>query len=466
MPDQPNSKVLHSQPRSQLDSVDFDHHDVESSNQQLSTSPPSEPWFYATHELLDSLPRLWSRGLLYFLIIFSIIILPWAMLSKVDETGSARGRLEPKGRSARLDASVAGTVTSIKVKEGESVKSGQVVLELEAAVARADLQQAESKLEGQMNRLTQLELLKNQLAMATQTQRLQNQAQTSAQLAQINQTKQQLNFNQASLTLTQELLGKDRDRVTRYRKLGKDGVIPGAQVEDAERALIESQQRLEKVQTDIQQSETEFEKQQQTYEKGLREGELTLIEAERRIKELQTQISDLTAEVAQTKKQIESLQFQLQQRVLRAPIAGTIFQLPIKDTGTVVQPGTLIAQIAPQESSFVLKAEMVSQESGFLQLGQPVKIKFDAYPFQDYGIVEGRLNWISPDSKVKDTNQGRIETFDLEIVIDHPYIQTPTRRISLTPGQTATAEVITRQRHVIDFILDPFKKLQKDGLKL
>jgi len=174
----------------------------------------------------------------------------------------------------------------------------------------------------------------------------------------------------------------------------------------------------------------------------------------------------LTAEVAQTKKQIESLQFQLQQRVLRAPIAGTIFQLPIKDTGTVVQPGTLIAQIAPQESSFVLKAEMVSQESGFLQLGQPVKIKFDAYPFQDYGIVEGRLNWISPDSKVKDTNQGRIETFDLEIVIDHPYIQTPTRRISLTPGQTATAEVITRQRHVIDFILDPFKKLQKDGLKL
>jgi hemolysin D len=109
---------------------------------------------------------------------------------------------------------------------------------------------------------------------------------------------------------------------------------------------------------------------------------------------------------------------------------------------------------------------MPSHESGFLRVGAPVKLKFDAYPFQDYGIVSGHLRWISPDSKVEETIQGKIETFELEIVLDQPYIQNQDKRIALTPGQSATAEVVIRQRRIIDFILDPFKKLQKGGLAL
>lgn len=109
---------------------------------------------------------------------------------------------------------------------------------------------------------------------------------------------------------------------------------------------------------------------------------------------------------------------------------------------------------------------MPSQESGFLRVGMPVKLKFDAYPFQDYGVVAGHLRWISPDSKVVETAQGNVETFELEIALDQLYIQTQNKRVALTPGQTATAEVIVRQRRIIDFILDPFKKLQEGGLEL
>jgi HlyD family secretion protein len=115
----------------------------------------------------------------------------------------------------------------------------------------------------------------------------------------------------------------------------------------------------------------------------------------------------------------------------------------------------------------------------------PVKIKFDAYPFQDYGVISGRLRWIAPDSKISSTNSNQTSTsanpalpasenrvtesegtFELEITLDQNYIQTSDRPIPLTPGQTATAEVILRQRRLIDFVLDPFIKLQKSGLKL
>lgn len=165
--------------------------------------------------------------MLYLLVVFAAIALPWAMLSKVDETGSARGRLEPKGKTIRLDAPVAGTVAAIKVAEGQRVKAGQSLMELESEVVRDELHQAEAKLEGQMNRLTQLELMKNQLEIATRTQRLQNQARASGQLAQINQTQQQLDFNQTAAVSAKELVAKDQDRVNRFRSLRKEGVVSG-----------------------------------------------------------------------------------------------------------------------------------------------------------------------------------------------------------------------------------------------
>jgi HlyD family secretion protein len=96
----------------------------------------------------------------------------------------------------------------------------------------------------------------------------------------------------------------------------------------------------------------------------------------------------------------------------------------------------------------------------------PVKIKFDAYPFQDYGVNEGTLISISPDSKVTETAQGEQESYELEVELDKPYILDQGKRIELTAGQTATAEIIVRQRRVIDFFLDPFRKLQEDGMKL
>ncbi|MBE9009692.1 HlyD family efflux transporter periplasmic adaptor subunit [Pseudanabaenaceae cyanobacterium LEGE 13415] len=426
---------------------------------------PEGIWSHSTRDLLDALPQVWTRGLLYFLIVCAGVVLPWSMLSRVDETGTARGRLEPKGKTIRLDAPVSGTVSAIKVKEGQTVTAGAPLVELETEMIRSELEQAQARLEGLRNRYNQLQLMQNQLGSSLNTQRLQNQAQAAAQLAQINQTKQQLKLSESTTVLIEELRVKDQQRVDRFSQLRDQGIIPGIQVEDAERNLIESQQRLAKAQSEIEQGRSELAKQQSSQQKLQREGELVLIESDRQQKELEAEMLDTQANIEQILKQIESLQFQLQQRVIRAPIAGTIFQLPVKSAGAVLPTGGMVAQIAPQNTSVVLKAQIPSENSGFLRVGLPVKVKFDAYPFQDYGVVSGQVRWISPDSKVKETPQGSYEVFDLEIVLDRPYIESGKKRIQLSPGQTATAEVIVRQRRVIDFVLDPFKKLQS-GLKL
>ncbi len=144
-----------------------------------------DDWSPATKDLLDALPQARIRGLLYLLIALTVTVLPWSMLSKVDETGKARGQLEPKDKTIQLDAPVTGKVAELKVEEGDFVKGGQVLLVLESDVTRAELEQLQTKKSGDQNRLSQLNSLKNQLIVSLRVQQLQNQTQQKEKSSQL-----------------------------------------------------------------------------------------------------------------------------------------------------------------------------------------------------------------------------------------------------------------------------------------
>ncbi len=473
-------------------------------------------WAETTKELIDTLPRPWTRGLLYFLVIFVLIILPWAMLSKVDETGTAKGKLEPQGETVKLDSAVSGTVEEIHVKEGDFVKAGQPLLRVESKLVQAELQQTEEKLAGQENRLSQLNLLRGQLILALSTQQQQNKSQELEKQSQINQPKENLetlksNYNlQKAEKLAQvnqakaELEKSKTDNqilkirwdnalreTERYRKTSQEGVISETQVVDKEDSAKEIERLYAQTKADIKQNEQRLaelesiylqaiensegeikqvklrlQEQQRSYQSLKHSNILALLKIEEQFKNLETDVTALKAEIAQTKSQIKAAQIQLTQRILKATVSGTIFQLPIKKAGAVVQNGTRIAEIAPQGSHLILRAQIATNESGFLQKELPVKLKFDAYPFQDYGVVEGKLINISPTTIEVDSSNGKVPTYQLEVELNRTCIVIANKCIPLHPGDTATADVIIRQRRVIDFILDPFNQLQKGGLKL
>jgi hemolysin D len=439
----------------------------------LEPQPLSLDWSVATHEAINTLPKLWTRGILYLMLAFTVVILPWAALSQVDEVGTAQGRLEPKGNTIRLDAPVAGTVSAIQVKEGQPIQQGQPLMELQSDVVNADLLQAQAKLEGLLNRQTQLTAIKAQLESSLSTARQQVQAQVASQQATIDKAQKQQSAFQESLGLIRDIQAKDQARVSQLSKLSEQGAIARSQVEDAERIMIQNNQQFQKAQTDIQQAEAEVQKQGKEYQRILRDGELSISDKTKQVKELQSQIIDAQSEAGQTQNLIKSLQYQRQQRVLYAPASGTLFQLMIQHPGAVVQPGQTIAQIAPKTARLVLRARMDNKQTGFLKVGLPAKIKFDAYPFQDYGILPGRINWISPTSSLPAPTSSPTasagapaSSFEVEIELTQPFIQAQGKAIPLKAGQTATAEIVVRQRRVMDLFLDPFRKLGKGGLAL
>lgn len=429
----------------------------------------------STRELISTLPRVWTRGLLYLLILFAAVAVPWALFTCVDQTGSAKGRLEPVGRTIRLDAPVTEALIKINVKEGQVVKAGETLAEFQTKPVLAEQQGVEAKLNGQQQQRRQLTQTNKQAEAAILIRQQQNQAEQAEQQGQMAQTLDRLASSQYNYPLEQKQAQLIQKNVERYQFLLREGAVPKIKLEEFEGQWLKSQQQLDQAASRIRQTKIDMERQQKAYDRILRAGELAVLEHQTKQQETATQITQLSSEIAQTQKQVESLELQLQQRVIKAPVDGTVFQLDVHHAGTVLQTGQMIAQIAPNDMPLILRAKMPTSESGFLQdklqhqtHNEPpiVRLKFDAYPFQDYGVVEGHLRWISPDSKEVETAQGKVEMFELEIEIDQPYISVQGKQIKLTAGETATAEVIIRQRRIIDILLDPFKKLQQGGLEL
>lgn len=483
-------------------------------NTQSKSETSDGDLHYATEELLDGLPKLWTKGVLYALIGFVLLGLPWATISKIDETGTARGRIQPKGATRKLDTKAGGSVKVVKVREGDTVKSGQILLEFDSDILRTELQQIEAKLSGLKNQKVQLDIIKNQLLSTINIQEQQNQSQALEKAAQVEQAKQNLDAKQSAYRLQklekQALLDQvqqqiktnrneqkfarsrldiDNKQVERFGKLVKDGAVSANQVDrlrkeqqeskriydrslsdgkQAQLRLTEEMNRyqatMNQLQADIEQAKLRLKEQQNSYQTLKQTSKLAILRTKEQLKDTQTTIASTESQIAQTLSQVESLKLQLKQRIVRSPIDGTIFEFPVNKPGEVVQPGQRIAQIAPKNTDVILKASMPIQDSGFLKVGMPVKVKFDAYPYQEYGIVEGKVSWVSPDSKVQQTPQGNSESFELDITLDRQYVDNGEKRVTLAPGQTADAEVVIRQRRIIDFVLDPFKKLQKDSL--
>ena len=479
-----------------------------------------EDWSAATRETIETLPRISLRGILYILVIGASIAVPWTIFAKVDQIATAQGRLEPKGKTISLDAPVSGTVVSINIQEGEKVIPGQTLIQLESQLVKSQLQQQQQKLVAQENQLAGLNLLKNQQLLALQTQQQEAKAQElvrqslidqaqqnldalkasynsqiAEKYAQLEQAKEAINSQKSARKLAEIRQATAQEKIIRYQEAFQQGIIAKERLLDAEQIAKEAQENLTQTASEIAQAEARYREQQNSYDKlqqqitaQIKQAELRLEEQQRSYKSLgqsnylailksqeaikntESQIMVSQGNIAASNSSINSLKFQLQQRTINSPVTGTVFQLPIQKPGAVVQASQLLAQIAPRDSPLILRAKITSRESGLITTGLPVKLKFDAYPFQDYGVIPGRLTWISPDSKT-DSNTVNLpekptDYYEIEVELERDHVQLRDRKITLTPGQTATVEVVIQQRRLIDVFLEPFRSLQKGGIQL
>ena len=161
--------------------------------------------------------------------------------------------------------------------------------------------------------------------------------------------------------------------------------------------------------------------------------------------------------IARLQSEITTAELALQHTTITAPVSGIITTLNVRSVGTVLQPGQTIATIAPAGARLVVEAQVLNKDIAFIEKGLPAKLKFDAFPFQDYGAVEGTVLEVSPDAQLDKDSQS---FYKVTIAPRKTEIAAKDKIIPLRPGLALTAEIVTERKSILSLILEPFRKLK------
>jgi hemolysin D len=448
-------------------------------------------WSTSLQTVLDQPPSTLPLQLLFGGIVFCTAFSAWAILGHIDEVGHAYGRLIPKGEPYKINPIGSGKVARIAVKEGQSVKAGQVLFELDSQIAANEVERLLQERSGSQTQLIQTQGLIEQTrqeaktlaesikagAKAAEIAVTQAQVKAKGNEAAISEAKEKIATIKTLLTQVQGDAKAHEDRLARLQPLVEQGAIAKEYMFQGEQSLRERQRTITQTQGEIQQTLAQIQRLEVERNQALAEpnrlqaqgnqlaaqGQKSLIEAQQKIQQLEVQNSQIQAKIAENEKLLTRAKAELKQLSLSAPVDGVVLSLNVSNIGEVLKPGQTVAEIAPDNAPLVLSSVLPNREAGFVKTNMSAQIKFDAFPYQEYGLVSGKVTSISPDSK-PDEKLGTV--YRLEISLDRNAKSANERTIQLKAGQTASADIIIRRRRIIDIILDPIRQLKKGGISL
>ena len=497
---------------------------VASENQDYLTAPAPGgeivQWSPAMQSLLEEPPSKLPFQLIAGGITFFLLFTAWAWFGEVEKIGKAQGKLVPKGETFKIESLESAKISEIAVEEGEEVDAGQLIAKLESGEQAREVDRLEEALASAEVELQQKLNLLDKVEVEGQTYKLIDRAEVRSQnlaiesaRSQVEVTSKLLEQQQAELSAalareqkTQQLSGLDREkiaqieseiadhqaRVARLKPLAAEGAISQEFVFQAQQDLRQSQQALintksqgigstseqifqseESLRTkkaQITQTQGELMAARKEYERLQSDLDRTKAEryniengAQQKIQQLELEATQIKDKIAQTKSELAKAESRLEQKSLESPVDGTVLAFNVVNTGKVVQAGETVAEIAPNEAPLVLSAFLPDRDAGFVERGMTAQVKLDAYSYQDYGVIPGKVVEIAANTTV-DEQLG--SGYQVKIELDRANIVDEGREISFKPGQTATAEIVIRKVRVINLLLDPIKKMQQDGINL
>ncbi|WP_395140324.1 HlyD family type I secretion periplasmic adaptor subunit [Schlegelella aquatica] len=409
---------------------------------------------------------LWAiLGLIAFLIL-------WALLGRLDIVAVAEGKLVPASYLKIVQPSEAGIVKEILVREGETVRAGQVLMRMDALITEADLAAIAAEHARRRLQLARIDAELGDKSFQPEVQApatlvreaaAQYQANRDALAAALAEERSRLIKAQQELAAARQqkerleaVLPHYREQDNAYERLVKEGFAGGLMGSDKRRERIEKEQELAtqkhliaSAQASIDQSRKKLKQIEADYVRQLH--------AERH--EAQAQLDKLTQELQKQQHRRALLE-------LKAPQDGVIKDLATHTSGTVVQPGTVLASLVPREEKPKAEVWVSNEDIGFVRTGQPVKLKFATYPFQKYGMGQGIVEHVSADAQSEEEArdkglQGvgqRPLRYKALVALDASALEADGVKFPLSVGMQTTAEILLGDRTVAEYLLSPVKK--------
>ncbi|MFT6969278.1 MAG: adhesin transport system membrane fusion protein [Cellvibrionaceae bacterium] len=424
----------------------------------------------AAAAVLHQSPR-GGQQLLWMIMAFVVGIIVWAAYAEIDEFTRGQGRVIPS-RSVQLIQNLeGGIVAEVFVREGQLVKRGEPVIRLDSIGFSSSLSETkvnQAQLLAKATRLkaeaegsdfpvaqlltslskTTVDAEKN-LYLARQRE---NKASSQIIVQQITQKKQELS----------ELAAKALQLGRSYRLLKEELDLTQPLVAEGAVSQVELL-RLKRQANDLRGELEAVKLSTPRIKSSLIELEQTLKAQESAFKsQAQSDYNDVNAELSRLQETTQAIIDQVDRRVVKSPVTGTIKQMFVKTLGGVVQPGMDLLEIVPSEDSLLIETKIRPADIAFMHPGQKAMVKFTAYDFSIHGGLQGEVVNISPDTILDEEG----ESFYLvQIETQESFLGAETGSLPIIPGMTVNVDVLTGKKTVLDYILKPILKTKQLALR-
>jgi hemolysin D len=448
----------------------------------------------AALEIVETPASPLGRWTVYAIMAMFALALAWACIGKVDIVASAKGKIIPSGRTKLIQPFESGVVRAIDVRDGQVVKAGETLIELDPTMNLAESKHYQSdliaaeldvaRLEAELTDGDPLENFKSpddaplDLVAVQRKYLLDQTAEQREKLAVLDRQRQ---VKEAEQHTTEATIGKLEaslpileERVGIRKTLFEHAT--GSKVEYLEllQPYVEEQHDLEvqkRKADEIAAAIAGIEEQRsQTIEEFRRDRYGELAEAERKANGL--------------REDVARAQHRAALQVLTSPVDGTVQQLAVHTIGGVVTPAQTLLVVVPSDSHLEIEAMVENRDIGFVHPGQEAQIKVDAFNFNRYGLIGGKVVSVSPDSitreKSADKNKADQDTdaenessepanqelaYAARVSLDSAQMQIEDRLVDLSPGMAVTVEVKTGSRRIISYLLSPLLKSKQEAMR-
>jgi len=392
----------------------------------------------------------------------------WLILGRVDVVASAPGKLVPADDVKLIQPGAAGIVHAILVRDGQRVRAGQPLVELDPTVSDADTAQAGNALETAMLDAARLravlsaldgrglrfdppagttaEVSATQIALArAQFAEIRAGSQThAADTKSARAVRAEAEIQAAKLTETLPLLD---EQIAANETLLEKGYVSKLRVIEMRRQRLVAARDRDAALATARKAEAQI---------AVAGGNSSQSTAEARARIL-ADLSKAESDARLRKEELTKATKRGSLQRLVSPVDGTVTQLAVHTVGGVVEAAKPIMVIVPARGKLVAEVAIANKDVGFVRAGQPVALKIEAFPFTRYGAVPGRLEQISSDA-VQDEKRGLIYT--ARVTLDRATIVRDGATIPLTPGMAVTADIRTGRRSLASYLLSPIDDIR------
>jgi adhesin transport system membrane fusion protein len=395
-------------------------------------------WFFrgrkaATNQHLPAQPvRLGSLSAIVW-IVFAVLLIfgVWAYWAKLDQITRAPGAVIASSKTQIIQSQEGGTINDLLVKEGDTVEADQVLVKFERTRFETSYLEARAKAAGLLATVARLqaEMLGTKLEFPSELNKYPEFKKSQAML--FNKRQAAIKEDVAAL---QSMIKLVQQELEMTEPLLKSGDVSRTDILRLQRQLVEL-------------------KSQVTNKRN------------KYFQDAQAELSKAQEELAGVQQSLTQRKSQLDLTELRAPVRGVVKNVRITTLGGVIRPGEEVMQIVPLEDDLVIQAKVSPADIAFLKPGQDVAVKIDAYDYTVYGELSGKLTYISADTLSEDLRQGEQPYYRAQVrTVGRQFSGRPDEKLEIQPGMTATIEVKTGQRTVLQYLTKPVIKTLSQSL--